>query len=250
MLFTRHISCLKNHVKMTTAVEKAYAEARRAFLPPFDEDADVPYRVYDSQEVAGDDAWGQISRVVDACIHQEDWKEAIEGKYPWPKSTSALLGNIANTNLKKGTRFKYQVKTICLVNHLVKFHNRASKKFMDGSQEDLAKYLGLPIAVSNRFLELFCAPSYDHGRAGYATTKQLKDKRVIYTLVMYLLAHGKEMKAGSIEQLCMDMKLETKDAVNFYREAGCKCVKGKTGHTSVSLSVPLVFPPPKRGKKT
>jgi hypothetical protein len=67
---------------------------------------------------------------------------------------------------------------------------------------------------------------------------------------MYLLAHGKEMKCGSIDQLCTDMKVETKDAILLFREAGCKCVKNKSGIVSVSLSVPLTFPPPKRGKKT
>jgi len=232
----------------TTAIDKAYAEARRAFLPPFDEEASEPYRVYDSQEVAGEDAWGQISRIVDACIHKDDWKEAMQGKYGWPESTSKLLDGIGNPQQKKGT--KYQIKTVCLVNYLIRFNDKASKNFMDGTPEELTKFLGLPKSICDRFLELFCAASYDRGRAGYATTKQLKDKRVIYTLVMYLLAHGKEMKAGSIEQLCLDMKIETRDAVSFYREAGCKCVKGKSGHTSISLSVPLIFPNPKRGKKT
>lgn len=232
--------------KPTTAVDKAFAEARRAFLPPFDESATKPYRVYDSQEVAGEEAWAQISRVVDACINQDDWKEALQ-KWPWPESTAKLLDLVSDPN-KKGA--KYQLKTICLVNHLVKFHNRASKKFMEGSAEEMVKYLGLPKGIADRFLELFCVASYDRGRAGYATTKQLKDRRVIYTLVMYLLAHGKEMKAGSIDKLCLDMSMETKDAINLYREAGCKCVKGKSGMVSVSLAVPLVFPNPKRGKKT
>eukprot|EP00979_Chaetoceros_neogracilis_P018534 scaffold10766_cov554-Chaetoceros_neogracile.AAC.2 len=232
--------------KPTTAVDKAFAEARRAFLPPFDETATKPYRVYDSQEVAGEEAWAQISRVVDACINQDDWKEALQ-KWPWPESTAKLLDLVSDPS-RKGA--KYQLKTICLVNHLVKFHNRASKKFMDGSAEEMVKYLGLPKAIADRFLELFCVASYDRGRAGYATTKQLKDRRVIYTLVMYLLAHGKEMKAGSVDKLCLDMSMETKDAINLYREAGCKCVRGKSGMVSVSLVVPLVFPNPKRGKKT
>jgi len=236
--------------KPTTAVDKAYAEARKAFLPPFDDSATKAFRVYDSQEVAGDEAWAQISRVVDACIHNStpelNYKQALQ-KWPWPESTAKLLDLVSDPGMKGA---KYQLKTMCLVNHLVKFHNRASKKFMDGQPEEMAKYLGLPKAVTERFLELFCVASYDRGRAGYATTKQLKDRRVIYTLVMYLLAHGKEMKAGSIDQLCLDMSMETKDAISLYREAGCKCVKGKSGMVSVSLAVPLVFPPPKRAKKT
>lgn len=227
-------------------MEKAYAEARRAFLPPFDETAAKPYRVYDSQEVAGEEAWAQISRVVDACIHKENWKEALQSNGRWSESASKLLNLVSDPN-RKGS--KYQIKTICLVNHLVNFHNKASKKFIQGTVEETVKYLGLPRAVADRFLEVFCVASFDRGRAGFAITKQLKDRRVVYTLIMYLLAHGKEMKAGSIDQLCQDMSLEAKDAMNLYREAGCKCVRGKTGMVSVSLSVPLQFPPPKRGKK-
>lgn len=233
-----------------TAVERAYAEARRSFLPPFDDTATKPFKVYDSQEVAGDEAWAQISRTVDACIHKGDeWKEALQGKRAWPESTKALLNSIPSPSTeKKGV--KYQVKTAVLVNHLVKFHNRATKKFMDGSNEEMSKYLGLPREVSDRFLALFCAPTHDRGRAGFATSKQLKDRRVVYTLIMYLLAHGKDMKIGSIEKICEDMRLEVKDAMNLYREAGCTCIKNSTGIVSVSLKVPLVFPPPKRGKKT
>lgn len=232
-----------------TAIERAYAEARRSFLPPFDDTATKPFKVYDSQEVAGEEAWAQISRTVDACLHKGDeWKEAIEGRYPWPESTKALLNSMGDPATKKG--MKYQIKTVLLVNYLVKFHNRAAKKFMDGSQEEMAKYLGLPKDISDRFLALFCAPTHDRGRAGFATSKQLKDRRVIYTLIMYLLAHGKDMKVGSIEKICEDMRLEIKDAINLYREAGCTCIKNKAGMVSVSLKVPLEFPPPKRGKKT
>ena len=93
--------------------------------------------------------------------------------------------------------------------------------FLEGSNEEVAKYLGLPREVSDRFLLLFYTPSFDHGRSGFATSKQLKDRCVVYTLVMYLLAHGKKMKVGSIEKLCEDMMIETKEAMSLYREAGC-----------------------------
>lgn len=233
-------------LKHSKAIDKAYQEARRGFLPSFDENAEHPFQVYDSQEVAGDEAWSQISRVVDACINKDDWKDSFQ-KHPWSSSTSALLDLVANPQKKSS---KYQLKTILLVNHLLRFHNKASKSFVDGNQEELSKMFGLPKPISDRFLELFSTPSNDRGKAGFAISKQHKDKRVVFTLVMYLLAHGKEMKCGSIDQLCKDMRVEIKDAILLYREAGCKCTKDKSGMTSVSLSVPLVFPTPKRGKKT
>lgn len=233
-----------SHSKLT-AIEKAFQEARRGFLPSFDENAEHPFQVYDSQEVAGEDAWAQISRVVDACIHKDDWKDSFQ-KHPWPKSTAALLDLVANPQKKSS---KYQLKTILFVNHLLRFHNKASKKFIEGNLEEVAAIFGLPKPISDRFVELFSTPSNDRGNAGYAISKQHKDKRVLFTLVMYLLAHGKDMKCGSIDQLCKDMRVELKDAILLYREAGCKCVKNKSGMTSVSLTVPLVFPPPNRSKK-
>lgn len=238
---------LKQKKNVMTAVERAYAEARRSFLPPFDESAKTAFRVYDSEEVAGEEAWSQLSGIVTACLHKGDeWKEAIQRKWPWPKATKDLLDLIMDTK-KKGA--KYQIKTIVLVNYLLKFHNRASKTFISGSQEELAKYLGLPREVSNRFLALFCTPTNSRGKAGYAVSKTLKDRRVVYTLIMYLLAHGKEMKVGSIQSLCEDLRIEVKDAINLYRQAGCICAKNKAGMVSVKLTVPLEFPPPRNSKK-
>jgi hypothetical protein len=228
-----------------TAIEVSHAQARRSFLPPFDESADKPFRVYDAQEVAEEEAWSQISRTTTACLHKDDWKEALQSRSPWNTSTKKILEAI-DCN-KKGA--KYLIKTILLVEHLIRFHNRASKSFLDGSLEDISKYLNLPFDVANRFLTLFCVPAHDRGRAGFATSKQLKDKRVVYTLVMYLLAHGKEMKIGSVKEICDDLRLPIKDCMMLYKEAGCKCVKSKDGTVSVKLQVPLVFPGPKRGKK-
>ena len=231
---------------MTTLDKKAYDQARRSYLPPFDEHATDPYEVYDSQEVAGEEGWDQITQVVEACLcEDDDWREAFQHERPpWLESTKALLERI-DTNKKKS---KYQLKTIVLVNYLVRFHIRATEMFLEGSYEEVAEYLDLPREISDRFLFLFYTPSSDHGKAGFTTTEQLKDRRVVYTLVMYLLAHGKEMKVRSIEKLCEDMIIDTKDAMSLYREAGCICIKKHV--ISVRLSVPLTFPSPKIAKKT
>ena len=228
-----------------TAIEVSYAKSRRNFLPPFDESAETPFKVYDAQEVAEEEAWSQISRTTSACLHKDDWKEALQSRSPWNVSTKKILESIDRD--KKGA--KYLIKTTLLVEHLIRFQNRASKSFMHGSLEDVSKHLNLPYDVANRFLTLFCVPAHDRGRAGFATSKQLKDKRVVYTLVMYLLAHGKEMKIASVKEICDDLRLPIKDCMMLYREAGCKCVKSKDGTVSVKLQVPLVFPGPKRGKK-
>jgi len=255
----------------TKAVQKAEDAARRSYLPPYDPTADAPHKVYDSQELAGEDAWNQISRQVDKCIHPNNnkqtaeldfvddtqWIEALQ-RNKWFPSTQTLLATIKSPSQKRGA--KYQIKTVVLVNQLLIFHTKFNKTFVpEATVSDeyierggdpsaspallMAKYIGLPVDACTTFLALYTTPSHDRGKAGYAVTKQLKDKRVLHILVMYLLAHGRGMKVASIESLCDDLRIGVKEAGSLYRMAGCKMKKGKGGSTSVSLSVPLVFPP-------
>ena len=78
------------------------------------------------------------------------------------------------------------------------------------------------------------------------------DKLCVWCLILYVIAasNGKDMAVSSINQLCKDMKLDDKKAALFLREAGFVVKKNGVGDLGVSLSVPLTFPPPKRGKKT
>jgi hypothetical protein len=49
-------------------VEEAFEESRLQLLSRFDKTAIFPSQVYDATSIAGEEAWNQISRVVDACI--------------------------------------------------------------------------------------------------------------------------------------------------------------------------------------
>ena len=225
-------------------------EARKAFLPPFDLTADAPYKVYDSQEIAGDDSWDQISRELDACLvkssDDQGWKSALMDRTKWFDSTCAIMNGIHDVN-KKG--MKYRIKTIVFLNHLLNFHTKSSKAFMKGTVEEIAKAMKIPHDICNRFLELFSVPTQHQGSSSYTVTKQLKDKCIVHILILYLIAHGREMKVASVNKLCDDIKLEIREAITIVREAGCKCAKDKSGYVSVSLTVPLEFPLPKRGRK-
>ena len=57
----------------------AIEESRLQLLPRFDKDAILPGLVYDAQSIAGEDAWSQISRVVDACVGKghDDWAKTL-----------------------------------------------------------------------------------------------------------------------------------------------------------------------------
>jgi hypothetical protein len=58
-----------------------------------------------------------------------------------------------------------------------------------------------------------------------------------------------DMAVSSVNQLLKDVKLDERRAMMCYREAGFTVKKNGKKEIGVSLSVPLTFPPPKRGKK-
>lgn len=233
-------------------VQKSFEEARRKFLPSFNEEAETPFDVYDAQEIAGSDVWDSLSRATDACVMKADdgnWQEKLTTRGHWNKSTLNVLTTV-NGNVKKSKRLKYQIKTILLLRYLTQFHNRCFKLFLSGTEQQIAKSVGIPDVVCSRFLSLFATPTNERGRDGFSITKQLKDKRTIHLLILYVLSHGKAMKVGSINSLCQDIKLEVTDAARLLLQAGFKCKKNSSnGIISTSLSVPLTFPKVKILKK-
>jgi hypothetical protein len=227
------------------AIARAYEEARRIFLPPFDATADAPHKVYDAIELAGDDAWAQVTRVVDAVTKQtdSDWKEALMSKGHWSPSVKGVLQGISLS--KKSAKF--QIKIAVLLNHLIKFHEKTSKSQVSGTVEEVASFMHLPNDVCARFLELFAA-SLPGTRPGFGISRQQRDKRIISILILYVLAHGRDMKVGSINGIVKELKMELKEAATILREAGFTIKKKSAAGgsvMSVSLSTPLIFPAPK-----
>ena len=223
----------------------AAAETRRKVLPAFDENATSPHKVYDAKQIAGDTVWGAVSRVTDACTKKEgNWRDNLTGRGYWFGSIKTLFQAI---NLEDRSA-SYQIKTGVLLNALMKFHQNCKKNYYWGTTEELAKKFAISKEMAPRFLELFATPTDERGREGFSFTKQLKDKRIVHLLILYLLAHGRNMKVPAIDVFCEDLQIELNVAGALLREAGCEVKKGKSG-MSVSLKTPLTFPPPKRGKR-
>lgn len=240
--YTFYRNCKKSQAD---PIEIALNEARRRFLPPYDETAESPHKVYDAMVIAGDHVWGSVSRVTDACTKKGgDWRENLTGRGYWHKSIKILLNSI--TAEKKSA--SYQIKTTVMLNSMIKFHSGCNKRFYDGTAEDLAKKFGVSNDLSPRFLELFAVPTNDGGKAGFAMSKQHKDKRLVHMLILYVLAHGRSMKVASIDAFCEDLQMETPDAAKLLREAGFHAKKTRSG-TSVFLTCPVEFPGPRRGKR-
>eukprot|EP00814_Leptocylindrus_danicus_P022430 CAMPEP_0116010386 /NCGR_PEP_ID=MMETSP0321-20121206/3970_1 /TAXON_ID=163516 /ORGANISM="Leptocylindrus danicus var. danicus, Strain B650" /LENGTH=347 /DNA_ID=CAMNT_0003479475 /DNA_START=132 /DNA_END=1175 /DNA_ORIENTATION=- len=234
----------------TGAVADAFDEARQSFLPPFDADATNPYYVYSAKAMAGEEAWGQISRVVSACLHQDDPITALTSRGKWPTVCCDML---ASMTMGPGTKDTDRIKCVVLMRHMLDFYKimQDKRNFVHGSQEELTQILHLPAPICEHLLGTYTAPSYHHNKSGHHMSDRLKDKMLLSLLIVYVLGYGRGMKVSDIGPLCADCKLDVLQGCRLLREAGFVCKK-KVGDTangafySASLSVPLKFPPPIR----
>jgi hypothetical protein len=240
------------------AVDVSLLQARRGALPPFDEKADTPSKVYNPQLMAETAAWDQVSRIVDKVIKTakengttSDWIETLLGngkiKSYIPGSIVELFQPLDPFN-KKGHIFR--AKTAFFLFQILRFHHKIStKKKILGDVAECIQQTRTPGDIGTRLLELFMSPIESRGESGYTCTVRHVDKLHSHILILYVIASGNDMKASCVNQLIKDIKIDEKRAMMIYREAGFTVKKGSNGDIGVSLSVPLTFPPPKRGKK-
>ena len=144
-------------------LEMAYMKARRAFLPPFDMNATEPHTVYDAIEIAGFQAWDQISEFVDSIVYKLsearkqakrsgrgdailEWKELLisssraspsfndkrknnrddEKDEYWSESARKVLTDMVGS-LEPGTGtsvIRSKVKVLVLLNHMLRFYKK------------------------------------------------------------------------------------------------------------------------------
>ena len=239
-------------------VEAALLQARRQTLPPFDEHATEACKVFDPKQMAETMAWGQVCRIVDKVIkstqesgNTSDWISNLLGtgkpKAYIPESINDLLQPLDPFNKKSHI---FRARSAFFLYLMLRFHHKiATRKRIVGDQTECVNKTGVPTEVGNRLLELFTIPIEAGGENGFMSTNRHMDKLHSYILVLYIIASG-DMKASTINQLIKDIKMDEKKAMLIYREAGFTVKKSGKGDIGVSLSVPLTFPPPKRGKRT
>lgn len=197
--------------------------------------------MYSAREIAGDDAWGQISRVADACVHKESPIKAVTERGRWFDSVRSALNAIPLDS----PGAKFQIKACILLNHMISFHN-FNRQRVSGTDEEIARLYRLPNEVAKRFFQLFATEMPSGTAPSYAISKSQRAKCCLYTLILFVIAHGRSMKIGSIKPVVDDLKMEMNQATNFLRGAGFT-IKKAGGKVSVSLSIPLTFPAASRG---
>jgi hypothetical protein len=251
-----------NQAKIQDAVDTATREWRNSFLPKYEEDATEAHEVYNARGMLGDEAWGQVSRVVDACMRKEDVADAIlrgsSEEAPRDDDEKKRFNNEWNTSIADiisdiptdGPWAKHQFKSAVALNHFMSLYLQNHKRrFIRPVPEGKSYWFGSPVSVINRFMELFATQmTNDDGETGFVMSKANKDKCCVHMLLLYVMAEGgKTMKSGNIKPIADDLQMDVKDTSHLLRLAGCTCTKkAGTNKTSAILQVPLKFPAPKR----
>ena len=123
--------------------------SRKALLPKYDEKAKSPRMVYKARDIAGDEVWGFISRMVDGCCHDDGWMLKLNERLNFENAVKNEFAMMQTGALEKDDRTK--VKSLILLNHLMAFSKETGGfKFKGKSPEDLSKRTRLPEVVCIR----------------------------------------------------------------------------------------------------
>jgi len=243
--------------RLTSAAnEDATKQWREGFLPKFNKDTEEPHQVYDACEIAGDLAWGQASRVVDACLQQDDVVAALMRGPPhlseaprtktdvWNGSVQELLSDVVT--IPDGEQVvKHRLKCALLVNHFVNLYvTLKGKRFIPTPDEDRPRFFGAPIEYGYRFLERFTeSTTAGDGILQHVMTPQKKDKCCSHVLILYVMARGgASMKVNDIKPIADDLKIGVDDAADLLKQAGFEVVRKPKKIISVELKAPVRFP--------
>jgi hypothetical protein len=133
----------------------------------------------------GDEAWGQVSRVVDACMRKEDVAEALlrgssheaaeedgRKKEEWSKSIVDIVSDIPTD----GPSAKHQFKSAVALNHFISLYIQNHKRrFIRPIPEGKSHWFGTPVTIINRFMDLFATQiTNDDGDVGFVMSEQTR----------------------------------------------------------------------------
>jgi len=233
----------------STAVDTANDAARRNLLPPYDEHAIKPHKVYSAREIAGDAAWSRVFNKVHACMHDNDVVESLLNTMRERDRHSCCAKLIRESNLDDEARER--LTCTLLLNHMISFyHMNQNRKSITAPQESQTSYFGIPIEVALRFFTLFTTNvTNPNGKSTYVMSTPNKHKLVVHVLLMYMMAQGTGMKIANLKPIADDMKTTPTACGAYLRLAACKVTK-KGATLSAVLQTPVTFPPPKKATRS
>ena len=204
----------------------------------------------------GEVAWNKVSGIVNRKLRDlkeqggdsgETLCEMLVGKSHCPKSIKALMGSITPS----GTGSPYRFKVAFFLYLIMRFYNKIDRRgFLRGKTvDDCINECHIPHETGVKIFDLFTTP-IEGKEDGFLLSRNQKTKMYIYCLILFITASSKDMTVPNITPLCKDLRLDDKLAAAYLREAGFQVKKNSAGHIGVKLSTPVVFPPPRRGKRS
>ncbi|EQC40984.1 hypothetical protein SDRG_02046 [Saprolegnia diclina VS20] len=230
---------------------------RAAVLPPCNLDAVTPDKVYDLEKFLNADVMESLYLKADELIGLLETCPLTEFLDKNQVPAAAYIRQVMTTLPKPFDRKK--VALMLYVMYLVQFFH--ARFPMHATPADLSVTLNIPHVVIEQVLSTFAETVVgSNGKASYAQSKMLKDKLLLYLLVVALTIGGFSLDLTAI---AADLKRAPSNLAQYARMIGCRtdAVKAegglyakssavkdkKTMATRAVLSVPLVFPTAKKG---
>lgn len=173
--------------------------------------------------------------MTDACLRKNNVIGAVTERGEWHDVVKTILNSIS----LESPNAKQQIKTCILLNSLLTFQFKR-KTIMRGTAEQVARKIKISKELCQRFLELFTSPLE---KGGFGTSKEEKAKCLLFILILFIIAQGREMKVNTIKPIAEACKMELIQAAISLREAGFTVQSNGMG---AALKVPLTFPGPKK----
>ena len=255
----------RDQQQQNAAILQATDAWRNNFLPPFDDTATEPAKVYRAKKIVSKESWKQASRVVEACMRKDDVAAAIldvsEGsggreeddasapphKQPqkkWFKTAEELVLRLCSD--PKDHLDKERLQCAILVNHFASlYENVERRRFFKVPDLDRQRFFGVPVEFASFFTDKFSTSTIDmQGSEGRVMSKNDKDRCLVHMLILFVAADsGSSMRTSNIKPFLDDLKQDVTNATQLLRQAGFT-VERKAGSstTSVCLRTPLTFP--------
>uniref|UniRef100_K3WFG6 DNA-directed RNA polymerase I subunit RPA49 n=1 Tax=Globisporangium ultimum (strain ATCC 200006 / CBS 805.95 / DAOM BR144) TaxID=431595 RepID=K3WFG6_GLOUD len=231
----------------------ALVSTRNAILPPIDVDAATPDRVYNLRKFLDTHVMESLQFKATELI--EALQTTSVGDYTSTNNIGALATRLL---LSLPTPYDTtKVAYIVYISYLLQFYNQHFP--VRKSATMLSEEKDIPLVVVRHLLKLFTESAQsDNGYMTYLQPKTLKDKLILYMIVVAISVNNFSL---DLTEIMADLKKSAATLTTYCRQLGCTVDKAKAenavyGASSLAsknkqvfravLALPLQFPQPKR----
>lgn len=225
---------------------RALDATRRAMLPPFNADAVKQDEVYDPESFL------DVDHVEALVLQAQYFMDQIKDNSVRNFTSTHSISGFVETSLVQVSQHhpEQHVKKIGYIFYLHYLILLFRQRFpVRKSPTEFSTSLNIPPIVLQQLLAVFSDANHQNGRLVFTQSKTLKDKLLIYILMMALVIRNYTL---DLQELAQDLKRSPATLGPYCRELGCRMDRVKTGPTKcfrAVLAVPLRFPAPKSGGK-